>query len=101
MNKLTLAAALLACSTAAHANTSGNELFSACRNFAYKTNGGGSDSFKQGVCSGIIDGASTVAVSRGEICYPKGPTFGQAAMTVVNHMMQHPECNCSPVSADQ
>jgi hypothetical protein len=41
MNKLTLAAVLLiACSTAAHANTSGNELFSACRKLAYKIKSG-------------------------------------------------------------
>jgi hypothetical protein len=90
MNKLTLAAALLACSTAAHANTSGNELFSACRNFAYKTNSG-SDLYNQGVCSGIVEGAATVATSHGEVCSPRGATFGQATLIAVNYMTQHPE----------
>jgi hypothetical protein len=90
MKKLTLAAALIAWATAAHANTSGNELFQACRNFAYKVKTG-DDLFDRGVCSGIIEGASTVAALHREVCYPKGSTFGQGAMIVVNYMMQHPE----------
>jgi Rap1a immunity proteins len=85
----TLAAALLVCSTAAHANTSGNELFKACRNFVYEVKD--DDVFNRGVCYGIIEGAATVAGLHGAFCCPKGVTFGQIAMIVVNYMTQHPE----------
>jgi Rap1a immunity proteins len=87
MKKTAIVLALLACSTAVHANTNGNELFSACRNFAYRAQTG-DDWFNRGVCSGTIEAA---AVLSDTVCPPKGSTHGQSVMIVVNYMTQHPE----------
>jgi Rap1a immunity proteins len=85
-----IAAASLACSTAAHANTPGNDLFSACRNYAFE-NTRANDQFNRAVCSGIVEGAAVVASVHGEVCFPRGVTNAQMAMVVVTYMTQHPE----------
>lgn len=74
LTALTLAAALLAFSTAALAASTGNELFQACTNYATERPVT-ADMFNQRICAGIIQGAADMAAFHGEVCFPQGSTL--------------------------